>query len=218
MTRYETYANLFVALFTEAQNDPSNDDLFIFVDSMNPYSRFDEGSRDPEVYFRFCEKWDEMSESVDPGISNDGLTFSAVFLNTYPQIKKKLPGVLEAFNKIDNETWSNYVISASALASYCLLYYLLKPLAADDSALADFLKDSDPFSEQFSYSPSKFVDDYMRFWILKGYKEIFYSNVTEFVNNCEYDVLKNSFKKIKEKDWDDVRFNKPYVFRMLADE
>lgn len=217
MTRYEAYLTLYYALGDKSRTfqDPS---FLDFLAGMNPYTRLEEGSSDPDIYSRWCDKWIRVGSTVTSNSQNGGYTFSKVFIDTLPKRNGRYEAVKKAFYLIDQTDWHNALMLQALSGTYELLYVLLKKKSSSTSMEEqEYLKEMNPFKEGFSTTSSPI---WQRFFALGENSNIDGSDyyfALSFIQSEKKDWLFTLFSKIKEKEWDEIRFERPYSFRMNGD-
>ena len=72
----------------------------------------------------------------------------------------------------------------------------------------------DPFSDKFQNEGSNVWNRFYAFVSDFGFDEPDFVTASKFVNSEKLDFLFDTFNEIKESEWDDLRFNYPYSFRM----
>lgn len=216
MTRYEAYITLYYALSNEAgKEDGLNENLNRFLERMNPFSSYSESSSDEDIYIRFCEKWDRVGSTVTSNSQNGGYTFCKVFIDTLPKRVKVFDDVKKSFLFIDQNDWNEALKLQAYSGTYELLFCLLSKHAdKSNEKLIDYLAEMDPFSDKFQNEGSNVWNRFYAFVSDFGFDGPGYVTASKFVNSEKLDFLFDTFNEIKESEWDDLRFNYPYSFRM----
>lgn len=219
MTRYEVYLNTYYALQAYSMNHPKEKDLTRLVEDMNPYCFNSEGSRDPYIYDRFEAIWLREGTMYTFNTENSGFSFAKVFFKSLPKSDVRFQIGLRTIQSISEDEWAaaNYwqVISGT----YQLLYYMLNNLKDKDKQLSDFLKGMDPFhTDGSTYSVDPEIgNDYFAFCQKSNPRELSYDLADAYIDHLNKPFLTAAFRKIKEKVWETIRCEKPYVFRFIIE-
>lgn len=214
MTRYEAYLTLFYALSSEAAREDGNRDLEDFVKRMNPFTSYREGSEDPEVYQRFCDKWISIGSTTTSNSQNGGFTFAKAFISSLPKKGGRYDDVKRAFLFVGQKEWDEALFLQAFSGTYELLYALLKKIASPDRELSSYLSDMDPFSPGFQAGDHPV---WQRFCKAVGNMNIDGADreaAFAFVQSENRDFLFRAFSSIRSSEWDALRFESPFSFRM----
>lgn len=214
MTRYEAYLTLFYALSALSQKHPDNESLTSFVERMDPFSFYGEGSRDPEIYDRFSDKWVTIGSTVTSNSQNGGLTFAKAFLDTLPKEKGRYDGLKTVFLSLGQEDWEEALRMQAYSGTYELMHDLMRKKYAVDpiEGMDEYLYLMNPFGELFS-SDGSIWNRFCACADGMSFEGVEYRTAEEFALSEDRKVYR-LFSRISEEEWDDVRFNRPYSFRM----
>lgn len=216
MTRYEAYLTLYYAFLnkTQSYSEPS---FLKFVQDMNPFIGFVEGSYDPDIYSRWCDKWIREGSTYNSNSQNGGYGFSKVFIEGLPKRGGKYDAVKKAFLLIDQREWQEALGNQALSGTYELLYVLLRRKAdPSDKVAQSYLDEMNPFQEGFSPSSCPIWQRFSAVGNQANVDGVDYYLALSFIQKEKKDWLFLLFSKIKEKEWDEIRFDKPYSFRMAA--
>jgi len=218
-TRYEAYLNTYYALqFKASQINPS-EYLLQLIDDMNPFVYNFEGSKDYEIYDRFSNLWMKTGSTVTNTSENEGFVFAKTFFSKAPKTDKRYMAGLNIIERLDESEWryANYWQAISG--TYQLLYYVLFKIENKDNQLISFLERMNPFhggSESYSKDPV-IANQYFKICEKYNPLEVSYQLAFQFVYSLKLPFLLTAFNKIKESDWNEIRYEKPYIFRMIFD-
>lgn len=217
MTRYEAYLTLYYALANLLQSHPDNESLENFVDRMNPFSFYGEGSKSPEIYDRFCDKWISEGSTVTSNSQNGGLTFAKVFIDTLPKEKGKYDGLKTVFLSLGQFDWEDALKLQAYSGTYELMHMLMRHKNEDNpiEGMDEYLDMMDPFGERFANGESQIWERFCKVADRMSFEGVDYRVGEEFSLSEDRNIYR-LFNRISEEEWDEIRFNHPYAFRMRA--